>query len=209
MGRKWNMQSGANTMRARSDLAGVRGTAMRAAGASLAAALCFAAASAAADAQPAFTTFDPPGSIATMVMAINDAGSVAGYYEDSYPFLHAFSQNERRNNHHNRPRNGYGNTGEGHQQCWVDRRRLRRRERLSWLHPRPGRKGHDVRSSELDRHRRQRDQPLRHDRGAIQHSKGKASLYTAGVCAFCGRIDRFVRSAKSPLHRCAQLNKDN
>lgn len=39
---------------------------------------------------PAITTFDPPGSTKTFAVAINSAGVIAGYYEDSAKHGHAF-----------------------------------------------------------------------------------------------------------------------
>jgi hypothetical protein len=44
----------------------------------------------AAPANPAYTTIDPPGSVNTLAMSINNTGDIAGYYEDSSSNTHGF-----------------------------------------------------------------------------------------------------------------------
>jgi hypothetical protein len=45
-----------------------------------------------AAAGPHFTTIDPPGSTATVCAAINDAGTIAGYYVDGKDRVHGFAR---------------------------------------------------------------------------------------------------------------------
>jgi hypothetical protein len=47
------------------------------------AALCNLGSGVSAAAKPIITTFDPPGSDATIALSINASGAIAGYYRDS------------------------------------------------------------------------------------------------------------------------------